>query len=234
MLAKRAKQSWAFLSLDYTGRFFDDLWVPISDVAEFKSSVQSELQSWITEASYHRRGEEMAYALADWYRRTYGQDALDSVLVWMRRIYLFEGPDRLAETVWNIVPRRAASVAAEFPAHEWVFTLMGDIRQHQELRSAEFDQKFAVAESLSAWDEHLLAVQYSDQESLDTKIDLINTYNTFLEAWEKFGAQLDFKQLQEVFEVGRKVIEKKPMSDLEVLFPGSWRFELHDLLSRFT
>jgi len=233
MLARRAKKCWIFLSLDYTGPFFNDLWVPISDVTAFKTAVQNELRGWVIEDAYHRREEELSYALASWYQATYGQKALNDLLVWMRRIYL-EPPDRLAETVWNVIPLKAHTVAREFPNFDWVFTILDEIRRHQELKIASFDQRLANQESLSAWDADALAVQYADRESLDTKIDLIVTYNVFLDAWEKFCGKLDQTELQALFEVGRKVIQQNPMSDLEPVFPGSWRFEIHELLLLFT
>jgi hypothetical protein len=220
--------------LDYVGQFFEELWVPIRNIPQFQAGVREQLAPWLTEEKYHKEGEALSYAIAEWYQSVYGPDALDTLFLWAREIYLFHGPDRIAEKEWNPIPYRCRDVAAEFRALEWVFELLTRVRQDQEEKTAAFEDKMIIGAPLSAWDARVLEVQYASQDGLETTIDLIVTYNIFLEAWEKHCSQLSFEELQSVFEVGKRVAEVQEMQDLEVVFPGSWRFELRKLLDLFT
>jgi len=229
---KREKVAWCFLSLDYTAQDYNELWVPISNKSEFQAELRTQLAPWITEEKYHKESEAFGYAIGEWYEKVYGSDALEILFLWMREIYLFHGPDRIPETVWNIVPYRAQDIASEFPGFEWIFELLTKVRHAQEESMATFDNKI-IEQSLSAWDSGVLEVQYASQEGLDSKIRVMTTYNIFLEAWEKHCSKLCFEELQHMFKVGKRVAEACQMQDLDVAFPGSWRFELRKLLDIF-
>ena len=233
LLNNRATEAWTFLSLDYIREFFTELWIPVDDVADFQFALRRKLQPWLNEDTYHKRAHELSYAVTDWYKDSFGLGALDDLLLWMRHIYLFEGPDRIAETMWNIVPYRAPDIASEFPDLTAIFKVLDQVRQSQERKTQEFEERLLDKSQLSAWDANAARIQYVAQENLDIKINLMVAYNIFLASWEECCGELTFDQLQAMFQVGRRVAETRQMQDLEIAFPGSWRFEIRKLVERF-
>jgi hypothetical protein len=89
-------------------------------------------------------------------------------------------------------------------------------------------------EDLSPWDSSILSVEYATREGAETTISLISSYNAFLRVWENHCGDLDFEQLQTLWELGKQVSAKVGMQDLKVVFPGSWRFVLRPLLKKFS
>jgi len=112
---------------------------------------------------------------------------------------------------------------------------MTAVKLDQQIRKQDLDDRMDAVENqkLSEWDQKLLAIQDSSQNALVTKMSLIAEYNIFLGAWERHCAKLQYSQLYELWKWGKHVSDVIGMDDLEVLFPGGWRFELADLLDQF-
>ena len=133
---RRAKQAWCFLSLDHVSQFSTELWIPSGNVNAFQAELQKQLTPWLTVENFHKEGEAMSYSMAEWYQRVFGSEALDNLFLWIKEIFLYDGPDRMAEVVWNIVPYRAEDVAPEFPEMKWFFELLTQVRNEQEAARA--------------------------------------------------------------------------------------------------
>jgi hypothetical protein len=172
--------------------------------------------------------------LAAWYQKRYGHDYLDMLVRWAQDIFVEEGPDRLAETVWGTIPfKLPPEFDTSYPLPGWIFEIMDTLRNEMRSRLTMLEEKIAseFAGIMSEWDVNMLRNHYeSTADALITKIKLIGRYNIFLKMWEEHCGRLDHEKLFEIYGWGKHVASQIGMQDLPVCFPGNWRFEVRPIL----
>jgi hypothetical protein len=236
LLEKRWLRGGLFLSLDMTRPFFAELWVPIETPESFQMQIREFLGPLVTKKSYWDNQSALGYALMEWFHRIAGSDDFARLDWWMRNVMVLEGSDRLAETVWapisfQVPPR----FDVKFFVPEWISKVMREVQSDQRSQRQLIGDKTDALEDQkpSDWDERMFALQDSSADAIVTKITLIVEYNIFLGVWELHCAQLTYSNLFELWKWGEGIALGLGMDDLEVPFPGGWRFEVAAFLSRF-
>jgi hypothetical protein len=235
-LPKRWFDAGIFLSLDLTKSFFVDLWVPWDDHLKLQHDLRALVSDALEGDAYYTDQDARGYRVMEWFYSTHGSQKFQELNSWIRNIVVLEGPDRLGETFWSSVSYRISYQAeGETRAPEWMVRLMKEIASFRQDLKSELDDKFETAEDqpLQEWDQRLLEAENSSQDAVVIKASLVASYNTFLAAWERYCSTLDYAQLYQIWKVGKKVAAEVGIDPSELVFPGSWRFELAPLLSRF-
>jgi hypothetical protein len=234
-LADRWAQGAWFLSLKLTRPFFADLWVPIDNGAHLQNGLRELLVGSVSEAGYYAEQAALGWRVMDWYQSTYGWESFHLLNLWIHSILLLEGPDRPGETFWTPL---SFELARRFESN--VSTpnsiVMTSVVSFERVKRSEFEKRVETVEDheLDTWDERVLIFRDSSADSVMTKVSLIGEYNIFLTAWEIHCSDLEYAQLYQLWEVGKEVAIDLGMEASDLVFPGSWRFEVPQLLSRFT
>jgi hypothetical protein len=235
---RRWQQAWFFLSLDQTAPYFGDLWVPLEGAFGFQNSLREQLKPWLDrQEEYYSNFGSINYLLADWFQTQHGWQKIDQLSGWVRDIFLHEGPDRMAETVWSQIPYHLPpAFKTDLPVADWLVEVLTKVKDEQKADVDELEKRLIIdgQKPVSAWDAAFLPVEWSEPQDIRNSISLIGTYNIFLKAWEKYCANFSHAQLNEIYAWGKHVAANTGMQDLNVVFPGAWRFELHSILETVT
>lgn len=235
-LAKRWFEASVFLSTDLTQAFFEDLWVPCEDHLKLQRELRTLLSDALTEEAYYTDQDARGYQIMEWFYTNYGAQKFQEFNSWIRNVVVLEGPDRLGETFWSSVSYRISYQAeGETTAPAWMVLLMKEVASFQQDLKSPLDNKIEAAEDqpLHDWDQRLLEVQDSPADAVLIKASLIAAYNIFVMTWERYGSTLSYAELNEIWQVGKQVSVTLGMDPSELVFPGAWRFELAQFLSKF-
>ena len=235
-LAERWFEGAVFLSLDLTRQFFVDLWVPLDDAAKFQSELRRLLEACLDEESYYSEQEALGYRVMEWVHNTYGSEHFEAFSFWIRSILVVEGPDRPGETLWSSLSfEMARQFENNSSAPKWMAQLMTAIVSLERSKRRQFDVKLEAAEDqeLGPWDRHVLAIKDSSMDAVLTNTSLIGTYNIFLAAWEKHASNVGYAELHQLWQLGKEMAVDLGMDPSDLVFPGVWRFESLQLITKF-
>jgi hypothetical protein len=229
----RWQAAWAFLSLSQIRALFKDLWIPIDDTQKFQEELRKMITPWFEDEKYYHESGPFNYALTDWFEERYGEEALSRLSDWVREIFLYEGSDRLPETVWSAISYRLPlNSQRDFDVPKWVLNRMEKVKKEQQKRRASFEKRVGTSRNqlLIKWDSKIHPFQFSTEASILNRSLLIGTYNIFLNAWERHCSELRYEELFEIWTIGRGLAPHIQMQDLDIVFPSSWRFALQKFL----
>ena len=234
--AERWLEGALFLSLELTRPFFQDLWVPIKDAVKFQTDLRVVLKDSVNEESYYSEREALGYGVIEWFHSTYGPHEFEVFSSWIGKILVVQGPDRPGETFWSALSSEMVrQFESNSPMPEWIGRLMTTVASFERLRMSQFEEKMEAAEDyeLDPWDAHVLAVKDSLLDAVMIKISLVVTYNIFFANWERHGTTLTYPELYELWVLGKKMMPDFGMEASDLVFPGVWRFELHERIRNF-
>jgi hypothetical protein len=235
-LPKRWFEAGMFLSLDLTQPFFVDLWVPWDDHLTLQHDLRALLADTLEGEAYYTDQDARGYRVMEWFHFTYGSQKFQELNSWIRNIVVLEGPDRPGETFWTSLSFRISHESEdESGGNQWMVRLMKEVASFQQTLSSPLNDKTEAAEELTPteWDERVFEVSGSSIDSTVITASLIAEYNIFLAAWERHCSRLDYAELYQLWKVGKEVAAEVGIDPSELVFPGSWRFELAPFLSRF-
>jgi hypothetical protein len=235
-LTKRWFEGSVFLSTDLTQSFFDDLWVPCENHLELQRGLRTLLSDALEGEAYYTNQDPRGYRIMEWFYSNYGAQRFQEFNSWIRHILVLEGPDRTGETFWTPLTYQISNqTEGETTAPEWIVLLMKEVASFQQTLKSPLDDKIEVAEDqpLHEWDQRVLEIQDSSADAVLTKASLIAEYNIFLTAWERDCTALQYAELYQIWQLGKNTGVTLGMDPADLAFPGAWRFELVQFLSKF-
>jgi hypothetical protein len=232
-LELRTHGAWRFLSLQSAAPFFREMWVPINNPEEFQANLRACMIDLHAESIYYLFPGRLNALIH--FRVVSKLPEADQVLLalWIRAVYIGDGPDRLGETLWNsLIPRLASQ--SESPLGTVQATLSSHQSRKLEIRARLKEKLEAqIPAGISEWDQHQVGPDGSGLEEIQTTIHLICSYNAFVACWERYCSGLSFDQLHLIHKLGAEVAKARNMMDSGLPFPCSWRFEMLPFLNRF-
>lgn len=226
MNIRRWNQIWIYLSLDITQRFRGELLLPAVIGAEQKTAIRSRLREFVLEREPVDAGIVSLFKTVD---PDLSSDA-ETVFLWGEHIFLFSGPDRIAETIWLHASRWLQHHRASI-AQDWVYDLTARITTEQHAQTAQLEEKLAQvrSEGLSEWDSEWVERSHGELDPVFVAIELISNYNSFLANWNRFCNNYSEDKLLHLFAVGVEVAKQSNFSQ-PVPFPDSWRLRTERFL----
>lgn len=235
-LCERWIKGAVFLSLDLTVSLFEDLWVPVDDRVRFQNELRKLLEGLLVGDSYYSLDRAaLGYRVMEWFHGT-TELTPDIFNSWIRNILVLEGPDRPGETRWTSLSFR---IPGSFETEQGPTARL--VHDMSAVASLQHDKRAQLASKLEAleeeglveWDARVLKMLQVEPDDILTKAALTAEYNIFLSGWERYCAELDYSALYRLWLLGRAVAPTIGMSESDIAFPGSWRFELLPLLRKF-
>jgi hypothetical protein len=146
MNLRRWNQVWKFLSLDMAEQCRDELLLGSTIDAVRKAAIRSRLEQGVLEQEPAGSGVVTLFKVVD---PRLSVDA-EAVFLWGEHIFLYQGPDRTAETVWRLTSywlqnRRIPT------AQDWVYEVMASLRMDQNARALQFTRASCTTTSASGW-----------------------------------------------------------------------------------
>lgn len=232
-LERRTQGAWRFLSLESAAPFFREMWVPINNPGEFQANLRAcmiELHAEDRDYCFPGQLNVLIHS-----RVVSKLPEADQVLLalWIRAVYIGDGPDRLGETLWNsLIPGLVSQ--SESPLGTVQATLSSHQNRKREIRARLKEKLEAqIPLGISEWDQRQVGADASALEEIQTTIHLISSYNAFVASWERYCSGLNLDQLRLIHELGGEIAKAQNMTDQGLPFPGCWRFELLPFLNRF-
>jgi len=78
-------------------------------------------------------------------------------------------------------------------------------------------------QSIHEWDAKMMPLIYADIDNLFDKILLIHTYNQLIREWD-LRVNESLEQLLSIHQWGKQVAKELGIREVEVTFPGAWRY----------
>lgn len=229
----RTQGAWRLLSLELSATFFREMWVPIDDVEEFQNNLRSCIRNLHAESPHYPFPGQLNALIHIHVVSKLPENDQMLLAFWIRSVYLGDGPDRLAETLWNsLTPKLVnqdelvlgTAQAMLKSAHSKKLEIRARLREKLEARARL---------PVSSWDKNQVAQYESGVEAIQTKIQLIASYNAFVACWKHYCDDLSFDQLRLIYETGANVAKARQMMDSGLPFPGSWQLDMLPFLRRF-
>jgi hypothetical protein len=215
----RWDQVWIFLSLDLCNLFRSELLLP----PEFGGEQQATVRTCLREKTLeHEPLEEGIVAMFKSVDASLSSMA-ENIFLWGEHIFVFEGPDRIAETVWHMASYWLQNHQLEM-AEGWVYDFLAHVRTALNIQKSHYDEKVAQVrgQGLSGWDVEWAERTCGETDAVFGTIKLISTYNSFQIAWNELGADLPQKKLHHLFEVAVQIAQNNKFPH-PVPYPNSWR-----------
>lgn len=158
--------------------------------------------------------------------RAIGKDSVDFVCCWIDEIYVVGVPDRAAEMFWSTALSTSRYEAFHPNVEPATIEGLGELWSEYNGASGKF-RRMEVSRFPSGpsnWDSKLKPGLYNDWTDVRSAISEIATFNRFLLHWEqKFGGA-KLTELEDILKWGREAVEFLDLGDVELAFPGSWRY----------
>ncbi|GEM_PF-3078786 len=234
ILERTWQEAWFFLSLDVTRPFFKELWFSIDEPMKFQETIRNVIRPTLIDEIYYHNGKSICYQTTSTFLEVYGPTQLNHLALWISRIFLSEGPDRLSETLWQSISLRISAFPNnEYTLPQWILELMSKIREYYETEEQKLEQKIdkVYEDEESEWDTLFFPFQHTDFDNVITTISLISTYNIFVAAWAKHASELSYEQLYELWTLAKPIAVSLKMEEEKLTFPNFWHFELSPFLA---
>ena len=152
---------------------------------------------------------------------------------WGRNIFIQGGSDRISETIWQILAVYVSHNKTMFTKeNESVVNRLETVGiQYRRVSESVLSQLSQLQNAFrTEYNMHMLDVFGYDQDSITTKLMLIVNLNKFIQIWEEVFADLnDNEEMNEIYSFGQRIIPNV-MQNMEIVYPGFWRFELSQYL----
>ena len=145
---------------------------------------------------------------------------------WVRNVFLSGGPDRASEMFWSGIALNTFHQKANKAVPAWIYDTLCLISQAY-IKENDVISDITLKKIKSKWDEQILSMQGIDIDNIQTKLNLILSYNVFVDIWDKIIGDLECDKMVELYTYGLRVAEET-MKGIHLDFPGSWKLELDE------
>src|SRR5438445_9653491 len=139
---ERWDQIWIFLSLDFSIILRSELLLPGVFGSEQQLAIRRGLRERVLEAEPYEQGIMKLFKAVD----PGVSSSAEALFQWGEQIFLFEGPDRMAETIWRVASYWMENHRVSI-AEEWVSELMGLLRTDQKSQHFLYQKKITEIRS---------------------------------------------------------------------------------------
>jgi hypothetical protein len=162
-------------------------------------------------------GGFLHYQMFSFFRRIYGTESANKLILWSRNSFVYNGDDRISEELWNQIAYfhngENLPLAREFSA------LRNSLRGSAEI--GEKNVRLNVHE-LTLVENNLIKDYFSDLDDLDAKILVVFRLNEFSRHWNDHIGQAGFEDLNSLYFHGKSILKKMNIDSAQLGFPGIW------------
>ncbi|MCL6613781.1 MAG: hypothetical protein K6U03_04050 [Firmicutes bacterium] len=216
-----------FISLDAIKPFQNGLWLRFLDLEKYQRLIQNVILPFFEGG---RNPEDNRYIntaimLKNIYK--YNPDTFYQLAWWVRNVFLSDGPDRASEMFWSSITLKTFHQKATNVVPIWIYDSLCRIAQAYIKEDDTISDMIMKNIIQSKWDEQILSMQGIDIDNIQTKLNLILSYNVFVDIWDKIIGDLECDKMVELYTYGLRVAEET-MKGIHLDFPGSWKLELDE------